>query len=142
MTSSFAFWWQASNEHYLFLEANEEYVNNMISGGETYERFAKKTNEALALLYNVDGSIKHLSKEQRKEVESILNEAQKLNAETGLLLENNPAKTMFLRTRLSKYDTAKNLSISGVVFGFLISGVGFYFWHVRLQKHIDKSHES
>jgi len=39
-----------------------------------------------------------------------------------------------------KYQWARNISVLGGALGVLVSGFGFYFWHVRLQRHIDHLH--
>lgn len=138
--SSGAFWWNASNDFDAFFEANEEYVNMIFGGAEAYGRFAEKTNEGIAIYNSAHGDINSLSEDQKEELDAILQETEKLKVETGALLDANPAKRVTINSKLEKYQWARNISVLGGALGVLVSVFGFYFWHVRLQRHIDHLH--
>lgn len=138
--SSGAFWWNASNDFDAFFESNEGYINMMFEGAEAYGRFAAKTNEGIAIYNSDQGDINSLSENHKKELDAILQGSEKLKVETGALLDANPAKRFTVNSKLEKYQWARNISVLGGALGVLISGFGFYFWHIRLQRHIDHLH--
>ncbi|WP_290518060.1 hypothetical protein [Alcanivorax sp.] len=138
--SSGAFWWNASSNFDTFFESNEEYINMMFEGAEAYGRFAAKTNEGIAIYNSVQGDVSSLSESQKKELDAILQESEELKIKTGALLDTNPAKRFTINSKLEKYQWARNISVLGGTLGVLVSGFGFYFWHVRLQRHIDHLH--
>ena len=140
--SSAAFWWSASNEYDQFFESNAEYVNSIFEGGKAYEKFAKKTNEGIAIYNSVAGDQSLLSEEQKKELDKILIESEKLSKEADAIINSNPATRIAMNTRTDKYDMAKYMSFSGIFIGVLVSVFGFYLWHTRLQKYIDQLHKS
>jgi hypothetical protein len=138
--SSGAFWWNASNDFDAFFESNEEYINTMFERTEAYGRFAAKTNEGITIYNSVQGDVNSLSEAQKQELDAILQDSEKLKIETGALLDVNPAKRLTINAKLNKYQWVRNISVLGGAFGGLVSVFGFYFWHVRLQRHIDYLH--
>ncbi len=74
--SSGAFWWSAFSDFDEFFEANEEYVNMVFEGADTYGRFAEKTNEAIAIHNSVHGNIGSLSEERKERLGEILKESE------------------------------------------------------------------
>jgi len=119
-----------------------EYLNKIIEGRDKYERFVKKTNELINIYNSVDGNIKLLSEEQRDELDKLIVESEELKLEAGMIFESNPGITITMQIRLHKYELAKRLSILGLIIGVIISILGFYLWHVRLQKYIDQLHRN
>jgi esterase/lipase len=138
--ASGAFGWKASSEFSDFFEKSESYINGIPKSGEDYEKFAKKTNEAIAIYNDVGGDLSKLTKRQKLDITSILAEVEVLKGEADRIINRNPAKRMFLNSRLERYKLAKLISFTGIILGLLVSGMGFYLWHTRLQLYIDKLH--
>ncbi|EGR3265120.1 hypothetical protein L7E62_004656 [Vibrio parahaemolyticus] len=138
--SSGAFWWKASDELSEFFERSESYVNDIPKSGVAYGKFAEKTNEAIAIYNSVGGDRSKLTQQQELALEAILADAEILRDEADQIINRNPAKRIALNSRFERYKLVKLVSFAGIILGLLISALGFYFWHTRLQIYIDKLH--
>ena len=139
--SASAFWWNASEDYDEFLESNANYIFDTYQGSDAYVNFAKKVNEGIAIYNSVGGNKEHFTEQQKNDFDEIMLEAIRLQKYTDEWANKYPAKKVTLTSRKDKYDTAKWLSICGITLGAIISFIGFYLWHTRLQKYIDETYK-
>ncbi|MEL4428890.1 hypothetical protein [Shewanella mangrovisoli] len=140
--SSAAFWWKSSDEFDQFFDANTDYVNNIFKGGDAYTKFANETNKGIDIYNSVRGDWSKLTEKQKEDLAIIMKESEKLRDDADQIINGNPAKRIALQSRTERYQLAKVVSFIGIAFGSIVSAMGFFLWHTRLQKYIDDLHRN
>lgn len=140
--STSTFWWNAENKFDEFLESNINFLYHATENNEAYEKFIKKVNEGIAIYNSVGGDKNLFTDQQKNDFDAIMNEAEKLQKPANESVNPDPVKRIILNSRREKYEVAKWLSITAISIGVIISFLGFYLWHTRLQKYIDEEHKN
>ena len=140
MTMS-AFWWNAAEKYDQFIELNMDYIYDTYEGSDAYRQFAEKVNEGIAIYNSAGGDKELFSEQQKKDFDKIMIEADELKKHSDAWASKNPKQRITMNSHREKYNTAKWLSIGGILIGGIISFFGFYLWHTRLQKYIDETYK-